>query len=148
MDVENATSLTEQFKQILVFFDMWFVIACLVNVAVIKTCTKIILTIRADLLKNKWFKGFVLTPANLFLGLLAGFIPNFLYGDTLGKRLLVGLCAGFLSNFIYHMFKDAARTLLDGMAKRVKGNKDQQGQLDPSAPPVSPLPSGPTQDNK
>ena len=97
---------TINIDQLLNIFVRWqFLVSCLSIYALVYYFKKAITIAKSVVAEAPWFKGYILTPLNLFTGALIGLFPGFIIEGDLLSRILVGIVAGLLSNFAYQLVK-------------------------------------------
>lgn len=109
----SSTVVTCLIVTVAIYLFVWFV-------------KKTLVTAKAPVREKPWFRGYVLTPLPIVLGVLLGFIP-LLPGDHLSTRLFFGGFCGLLTVVVRNVIKKRAGIDLPEMAEVAL---DQKGTED------------------
>ena len=99
---------TIDFSQLFEIFVRWQFLASGVAIYILVNAIKRSLLIAfPKLVKKPKFRGLILSNLNIMLGVLIGFIPDFLLpaGSSLSSSVIIGVLAGWFSTYIYSVLK-------------------------------------------
>jgi len=96
------------FSQLFEIFVRWQFLASGVAIYILVNAIKRSLLIAfPKLVKKPKFRGLILSNLNIMLGIIVGFIPDFLLpaGSSLSSSIIIGVLAGWFSTYIYSVLK-------------------------------------------
>lgn len=108
----SGTVTTCLIVTVAIYLFMWFV-------------KKTLATAKTELRMQPWFRGYILTPLPIVVGVLIGFLP-LLPGDALSTRMFFGGFCGLLTVVIRNVIKRRVGIELPKIAEEVQETEEEK----------------------